>query len=108
MPKKNHKKSRLIFINEAKKVMTQEFNRWFKLTARLTAYLNRVEHQNNNKPTMYIMGSEDHMFLEPVKKIVISNPKMSLSIVPNCGHVVNIEKADIFNEISINFIHKLA
>jgi len=108
MPKKNHKKSRLIFINEAKKVMTQEFNRWFKLTARLTAYLNRVEHQNNNKPTMYIMGSEDHMFLEPVKKIVISNPKMSLSIVPNCGHVVNIEKADIFNGISINFIHKLA
>jgi pimeloyl-ACP methyl ester carboxylesterase len=48
------------------------------------------------------------MFLEPVKKILISNPKMSLSIVPNCGHVVNIEKADIFNEISINFIHKLA
>ena len=108
MPKKNHKKSRLLFINEAKKVMTHEFNRWFKLTARLTAYLNKVEHENNDKPTIYIMGSEDHMFLEPVKKIVNSNPKISLNIVLNCGHVVNIEQAEIFNDISINFIRKLA
>jgi pimeloyl-ACP methyl ester carboxylesterase len=108
MPKKNHKTSRLLFINEAKKVMAKEFNRWFKLTARLTAYLNRVEHQNNDKPTLYIMGSEDHMFLAPVKSIVELNPRILLNIVPNCGHVVNIEQAEIFNEISLNFIRKLA
>ena len=88
--------------------MAKEFNRWFKLTARLTAYLNRVEHENNDKPTIYIMGSEDHMFLAPVKSIVELNPRILLNIVPNCGHVVNIEQAEQFNEISLNFIRKLA
>jgi pimeloyl-ACP methyl ester carboxylesterase len=108
MPKKNHKTSRVLFINEAKKLMTKEFNRWFKLTARLTTYLNLVEHESNNKPTIYIMGSEDHMFLEPVKAIVDLNPRIELNVVPNCGHVVNIEQAEIFNAISIQFIRKSA
>lgn len=108
MPKKNHKKSRLIFINEAKKVMTHEFNRWFKLTARLTKYLNKVEHNNINKPTLYIMGSEDHLFLEPVKHIVKKNDIFLLEIVPNCGHVVNVEQAEIFNDLSIDFIKQIA
>ena len=108
MPKKNHKTSRILFINEAKKLMTKEFNRWFKLTARLTTYLNLVEHESNNKPTIYIMGSEDHMFLEPVKAIVDLNPGIELNVVPNCGHVVNVEQADIFNAISIQFIRKSA
>lgn len=108
MPKKNHKDSRLLFVNEAKKVMTKEFNRWFKLTARLTSYLNSVKHLDNNKPTLYIMGSEDHMFLTPVKKIIELNPKIKLNIIPNCGHVVNIEQPEVFNDLSINFIRKLA
>ncbi len=104
MPKRNHKPSRVLFINEAKKLMDKEFNRWFKLTARLTTYLNLVEHESNNKPTIYIMGSEDHMFLAPVKSIVEINPRIQLNVVPNCGHVVNIEQATIFNSVSINFI----
>lgn len=37
MPRKNHKQSRLLFIREAQKLMSKEFNRWFKLTARLTS-----------------------------------------------------------------------
>ena len=108
MPKKNHSNSRLIFIDEARKLMSKEFKRWFKLTSKLTAYLNNIKHEENDKPTLYIMGSEDHIFLEPVKKIIEINPKIRLNVVPNCGHVVNIEQAEIFNDISINFIRKLA
>lgn len=108
MPKKNHKPSRVLFINEAKKLMDKEFNRWFKLTARLTAYLNLVEHERNDKPTIYIMGSEDHMFLEPVRAIINANPRIKLRVVPNCGHVVNIEQAEEFNTVSIQFIKNLA
>jgi pimeloyl-ACP methyl ester carboxylesterase len=108
MPRHNHRKSRLLFINEAKKVMTNEFNRWFKLTGRLTRYLNKVEHNNINKPTLYIMGSEDHLFLEPVKHIVKKNDIFLLEIVPNCGHVVNVEQAEIFNDLSIDFIKQIA
>ena len=39
MPKKNHKKSRLLFVNEAKKLYQKEFLRWFKLTSEINPLL---------------------------------------------------------------------
>lgn len=39
MPKKNHKKSRILFINEAKKLYQKEFIKWFKLTAEINPVL---------------------------------------------------------------------
>ena len=39
MPNKNHKQSRLFFINEAKKLYQKEFIRWFKLTAEINPIL---------------------------------------------------------------------
>lgn len=39
MPKKNHKQSRLLFINEAKKLYQKEFIKWFKLTAEINPVL---------------------------------------------------------------------
>jgi pimeloyl-ACP methyl ester carboxylesterase len=107
MPKKNHEQSRKMFIQEAKKLMDKEFKRWFKLTARLTAYLHLLENKQYNIPQLYIMGSEDHLFLNPVLELTKGNHYSTVSIVENCGHVVNIENADSFNAISIDFIEKM-
>jgi pimeloyl-ACP methyl ester carboxylesterase len=104
MPKKNHEKSRKLFIQEAKKLMDNEFKRWFKLTARLTAYLSELERNKSIIPKLYIMGSEDHLFLTPVRKLVQNDATSKLSIVADCGHVVNIENSTIFNQLSIEFI----
>jgi pimeloyl-ACP methyl ester carboxylesterase len=52
------------------------------------------------------MGGEDHLFLAPVKKIVANDSYSQLQIVPNCGHVVNIDNHLLFNELSIDFIEK--
>jgi pimeloyl-ACP methyl ester carboxylesterase len=106
MPKKNHEQSRQLFIQEAKKLMKKEFNRWFKLTARLTAYLAELEQNTYKIPTLYIMGGEDNLFLIPVKKLVQNDSYSQLQIVPNCGHVVNVENSIIFNELSIDFIER--
>jgi pimeloyl-ACP methyl ester carboxylesterase len=54
------------------------------------------------------MGSEDHLFLEPAKEIVRKNKNLTIEIVPNCGHVVNVEQSEVFNEVSIAFIHKVS
>lgn len=107
MPKKNHEQSRKIFIQEAKKLMDKEFKRWFKLTARLTAYLHLLEKIQYNIPQLYIMGSEDHLFLNPVLELTKGNRFSTVSIVENCGHVVNIEDADRFNSLSIEFIERI-
>jgi pimeloyl-ACP methyl ester carboxylesterase len=50
------------------------------------------------------MGSEDHLFLPPVEEIVKINNAAALKVVDNCGHVVNVEQSDIFNDYSIEFI----
>jgi len=106
MPRKNHKKSRLIFVNEAKKLYQKEFIRWFKLTSEINPLLHFFRTNHIKIPTFYIMGEEDHLFLPAIKKVVISHLDASLMVVKNCGHVVNIEQYRIFNSESIQFIEK--
>ncbi len=104
MPKKNHKKSRLLFVNEAKKLYQKEFIRWFKLTSEINPLLRFFRAKDIEIPTLYIMGSEDHLFLPSIKKMVNKHFQSTLHIIENCGHVVNVEEPEIFNTKSIGFI----
>ncbi len=107
MPNKNHKQSRLLFINEAKKLYQKEFIRWFKLTAEINPVLKWFRQQELNIPTFYVMGQEDYMFLPSVRKVVEKHFKSStLFVVENCGHVVNVEQPTIFNQEVIAFIQQ--
>jgi len=107
MPNKNHKQSRLLFINEAKKLYQKEFIRWFKLTAEINPILKWFRQQELSIPTFYVMGEEDYMFLPSVRKVVVRHFKSStLFVVEKCGHVVNVEQYDIFNKQVIAFIQK--
>jgi pimeloyl-ACP methyl ester carboxylesterase len=109
MPKKNHKNSRLLFINEAKKLYQKEFIKWFKLTAEINPVLRLFRQVELNIPTLYVMGEEDYMFLPSVRKVVENHYKTAqLFVVQNCGHVVNVEQPQIFNEAVIPFIHQNA
>lgn len=106
MPKKNHKQSRLLFINEAKKLYQKEFIKWFKLTAEINPVLKWFRQVELNIPTLYVMGEEDYMFLPSVKQVVAKHFKTSkLFVIQQCGHVVNIEQPAIFNENVISFIN---
>jgi pimeloyl-ACP methyl ester carboxylesterase len=105
MPKKNHKQSRLLFINEAKKLYQKEFIKWFKLTAEINPILRWFRQKELNIPTLYVMGQEDYMFLPSVKQVVANHIKTSqLCIIQNCGHVVNVEQPVIFNETVIGYL----
>jgi len=108
MPRKNHRKSRLLFVREAKKLYQKEFIRWFKLTSEINPLLHFFRTNDIKIPTLYVMGEEDHLFLPAIKKVVINHLQSSLFIIENCGHVVNIEQADIFNKKTIQFINNLA
>ncbi len=108
MPKKNHKKSRLLFVNEAKKLYQKEFLRWFKLTSEINPLLRFFRAKDIKIPTLYVMGAEDHLFLPSIKNVVSKHKSSSLVVVDNCGHVVNVEQPEVFNNQTINFIHSLA
>jgi len=108
MPKKSHKQSRLLFINEAKKLYQKEFIKWFKLTAEINPVLKLFRQIELNIPTLYVMGEEDYMFLPSVRKVVESHYKSSkLCVIEKCGHVVNVEQPTIFNKNVISFLKKV-
>jgi pimeloyl-ACP methyl ester carboxylesterase len=105
MPRKNHKTSRQLFIREAKKLSQQEFIRWFRLSVQVNPLLRKLRTAKNAIPMLYLMGSEDAMFLPSIQKLVLQNPSNScLVIAADCGHVVNIDNPDFFNEQCISFI----
>ncbi len=108
MPKSRHKTSRMLFINEAKKLCQKEFLRWYRLTYEVNPLLRYFKEKELPVPTLYLMGDEDYMFLPPVQAIVAEHKFSTLHVVPNSGHVCNIDQPETFNTVSINFIKKLS
>ncbi|SFI95246.1 alpha/beta fold hydrolase [Olleya namhaensis] len=108
MPKKNHKKSRSLFVNEAKKLYQKEFIRWFKLTSEINPLLRFFRAKDIQIPTLYVMGAEDHLFLPSIKDIVKSHSSSILYVVEKCGHVVNVEQPLLFNKTSLDFLRSKA
>ena len=106
MPYKAHRKSRVLFIKEAKKISHAEFGRWYKLTATILPVLAKIRSKQLKPPTLYIMGIKDYMFLPFVKKIIMIHQNATLITLPDSGHVVNIDQPDLFNDHLLNFFLK--
>jgi len=108
MPSERHKKSRLLFVNEAKKVAQKEFMRWFTLTYEITPLLKYFEEKDTAIPTLYLMGDEDHMFLPAVRYIVTKHTNSWLEVIENSGHVCNVDQPREFNARAILFLKKIS
>lgn len=104
MPRKRHRESRLLFINEAKKLCQKEFVRWFRLTYEVNPLLRFFREKEMPVPTLYLMGEEDHLFLPPVKSLVKQHAHSILKVIEDSGHVCNVDQPEIFNRLSIDFI----
>ncbi|MFN3783009.1 MAG: alpha/beta fold hydrolase [Spirosomataceae bacterium] len=104
MPRKKHKESRNLFINEAKKLYQREFKRWFTLVSEVNPLLSLFRIKDSGVPTLYIMGEEDYMFLPSIQQLVKNHLSSQLHIIPACGHVVNVEKPDEFNRQALQFL----
>jgi pimeloyl-ACP methyl ester carboxylesterase len=104
MPKKNHRESRLLFVREAKKLYHKEFLRWYKLTSELKPLLRLFRQVDVGIPTLYVMGEEDYMFLPSIQKLAGMQKASQIVVVPDCGHVVNVEKPDFFNKTTLAFL----
>lgn len=108
MPRRNHRRSRSLFVNEAKKLCQKEFIRWFRLTADINPLLKLFRQKQINIPSFYIMGEQDHLFLPTIKEMTKAHHSARLSIIKNCGHVVNVEQAQVFNDQVQEFINSLS
>lgn len=105
MPRKRNQESRILFANQAKKLCQKEFIRWFNLTYKLNPLLKYFNEKEVEKPVLYLMGDEDYMFLPQVMDLVRRQANSILKIISDSGHVCNVEQADVFNRLSLEFIN---
>ena len=106
LPKKNHKKSREIFNREALKLKRAEFIAWLESLKQVKYADKFIEALNKLKeiPILYVMGSEDHMFLKGTAMAVEKIEPATLQIIEHCGHVCSIEKYKEFNDSALKFL----
>ena len=55
-------------------------------------------------PTLVLTGDEDWPCLQPSLLMKQNIPSAALSVMPNCGHTINIEDPDQFNRIVSDFL----
>jgi len=58
-------------------------------------------------PTLVLTGDEDWPCLQPALLMKQNIPTAALSIMPNCGHTINIEDPDQFNRIVGDFLQQV-
>ena len=105
MPKKNHEKSRKIFIRESLKMKKEELVLWMNALDMVKYAETYVDILKNlkNIPILYVMGSEDHFFLKGTSEVA-NEINAKLKIIKDCGHVCTIERYKEFNRIALDFI----
>ena len=104
MPKRSNAEARNLFIQEAKKLDQAEFKKWFGMVSQINPLLTTFRNEESSTKSLYIMGEEDYMFLPSIKKLITQFKSYQLIVLPRCGHVVNIEKHLIFNDVCIQFL----
>jgi len=107
LPRRNHKKSRDVFIKESKALSINEFRKWTALYYNLNSTLIDFFKASSSIPHLLVMGSQDHLFLAPAKAYALAHDNSIIHVVPDCGHVVSIERAKDFNRICITFLNTI-
>jgi pimeloyl-ACP methyl ester carboxylesterase len=105
LPRKNHKKSREIFVRESKFLSIEEYRKWTAMYGRyLDDTLRKLFSFQPSVPMLIVVGGQDHLFLKPTLQYVNRFETITLEIVHLCGHLVSLEKSDIFNNRCLEFL----
>jgi pimeloyl-ACP methyl ester carboxylesterase len=108
MPKKNHCRSRRIFVREARKLGGKEFRKWYRLLMQFPLYQLEFERPGLLEiPKFFISGSQDHLFLNQVVSWTDRDPNAVIQIIEDQGHLCNIEAPDEFNELCLSYLEKI-
>ena len=109
MPRKNHKISRRVFVQEAKKIGHDEFCKWVDVipdTKKSVSWLDKLNE--NNIRVLYILGDEDHLFSKSTIEYSKQIENSQVEIVSNSGHVCSIEQYDEFNQVTFRYLNSIA
>ena len=57
--------------------------------------------------TLIVNGDEDWACAKPGLMLKETIPSAALAVIPNCGHTMNLEAADVFNALLADFFHRV-
>ena len=96
IPQEKYEKSKRLFLN------------WLKLGDGVGRYIKELFDEYISIPTLYLMGEDDKLFLPQVQQTVRnSRDNVSLIVVPNAGHVCNVDNKGFFNRHSLEFLRNV-
>ena len=72
--------------------------------ARPSLYTLQEQMRALNVPTLVLTGDEDWPCLQPALLMKYTIPSAALSVMPNCGHTINLEDPDQFNHLVGQFL----
>jgi len=104
MPGRKAAESRRIFRREAKQVAPEEFHRWWQLIPEVRQRLKQWSAASADCRSLYLMGGKDFIFLPPARRIAERSRNAFLQVIDGVGHVCNIERPSVFNEMAIDFL----
>lgn len=108
IPQSRYGGSKNLFLNSAKRVSFDSFLSWIKLGEGLNARISNLFNEYIAIPTLYMMGEDDRLFLPQVQQTVQNGGEnMSLVIVPNAGHVCNVDNKSFFNRTTLDFMQNV-
>ncbi|WP_340818090.1 alpha/beta hydrolase [Methanolobus sp. WCC4] len=107
LPRSNHRRSRSIFVTEAKKLGYEEFCRWVDLIPQTNDSLTWLDELDDDVQVLYVSGDEDHLFLKDTLRYSRRIGNSRVEIIDNCGHVCSIEQYEQFNDIVLRYLRSV-
>lgn len=104
MPRKNHQRSRKVYMEQARDLTASAYRRWLSLYSELSIMVKSYQEHAITYPLLAVNGEEDYVFLNAAKDFADRHPTAELVVIPKCGHICNIEKSDEFNSIALNWL----
>lgn len=104
LPRRNDTLGRKLFRAQARKMDPADFKKWMRL---LSDFLQKLEvffERTFPAPGLIVMGAQDRVFYTAASAYALVQPNIQLLDMPGCGHVCNIEKPRIFNDIVLDFL----
>lgn len=108
LPKKNHEKSRQIFIRESLKMKRKYILMWLSYVWNAVGK-NNIWHnlEKLDIEMLFVSGAEDYCFLNGAKDVANNLSNASLLVIDHCGHACTIEKHYEFNQIALDFLRQV-
>lgn len=106
MPHRRNQFARKVYQQQARLLQPSEYAKWLGLYSEFFSLLEGFYQSQLPFPMHVIMGKEDYIFLAGARKFVASQQLASLTEIPNCGHICNIECAEQFNQLAMAFLSR--